>query len=232
MVEVFRDGERVATGRLESWLIREVFQYGGRGRGWFTICGADHLALQELDVRLPVVAEDRGGRRGLARWFNGRLDHGEDGARFALYPACPDCGGAIAWAEFGNDSGTRQCEACGSRFWDTRYSGRAKWRQWLIGDMNAVSVWWTVAGTAASTLFVWAVVWLLRDAGAAVSVLWAVGGTAASVLLLFGVGWLLGDRNRFGFLGFCMFVAFCISISGVLALVGGAMRWLYRLAGL
>jgi hypothetical protein len=31
-------------------------------------------------------------------------------------PACPDCGGSLAWAEAGLVPGARECSGCGSRF--------------------------------------------------------------------------------------------------------------------
>ena len=90
----------------------------------FRICCAPIEADDDNDVRLPILVDD-------------------SGEYVPEYPRCPDCGGALAWAEAGRAPGSRICVGtrhgrssdslqyhgdtpgdaggCGSTFVDTRY---------------------------------------------------------------------------------------------------------------
>lgn len=76
------------------------------GKEYVTVCGRELVATQKNDVRLPISP------------------------RPPEYPPCPDCGGKIirskevCYTLAGDERyyGSRECEACGSRFTDPRYS--------------------------------------------------------------------------------------------------------------
>ncbi|MDE0460308.1 MAG: hypothetical protein OXI15_23720 [Chromatiales bacterium] len=112
-------GRDLGTGYLVGWLKRERAHKQLEGRyesiPYFAIAGCWHRATDRDDVALAVV-------------------EGPDGRYLPSYPRCPDCGGAVKWAEaelkFGpfqwaeavQGPGSRECAGCGSRFIDTRYS--------------------------------------------------------------------------------------------------------------
>ena len=102
------------TGRLVGWLRRE--RAYSQDIAYFKIGDYWHRATDRDDVALAVV-------------------EGPDGRYLPSYPRCPDCGGAVEWAEafceFApvqsfdwpyHGPGSRECTGCGSRFSDTQYS--------------------------------------------------------------------------------------------------------------
>lgn len=111
-------GLNLGTGYVVGWLKRErayaqiPHQY--ETIAYFSIAGCWYRATDRDDVALAVV-------------------EGPDGRYLPSYPLCPDCGGAVKWAEaeheFGPSQwaeavqgpGSRECAGCGSRFVDTRY---------------------------------------------------------------------------------------------------------------
>ena len=103
-------------GRTESighHLHRER-TYTSGDKIWFEICGKDVPATRKLDVDLI--------------YHNRTVWHGGVGIPMHIddYPACPDCGGEIVWAEAGRVPGSRKCDACGSTFVDTAYGHAAE----------------------------------------------------------------------------------------------------------
>ena len=106
-------------GRLVGWLKRErayaKIPYRYETDPCFQIAHCMHSVTDRDDVALAIVEQ----------W---------DGRYLPSYPRCPDCGGAVEWAEAEREFGTyqsyevdrgpgsRQCAECGSRFIDTRYS--------------------------------------------------------------------------------------------------------------
>ena len=50
-----------------------------------------------------------------------RILHGSDNSGPRNCPACPDCGGNVAWAGAGRVPGSRECMMCDSRFADMRF---------------------------------------------------------------------------------------------------------------
>ena len=106
-------------GRLVGWLKREraysKIPYRYETIPYFFIAGYWHEVTDCDDVALAIVE----------RW---------DGRYLPSYPRCPDCGGAVKWAEAGPEfdlpvpwaeadqgPGSRKCTECESRFVDTRY---------------------------------------------------------------------------------------------------------------
>ena len=100
-----------------GWLNRE-FTLVGDDEFVFTVRGRNIAATSENDVCLPIY---------------------EISTEQFEYPACPDCGGKIVWAEAGGVPGTRRCigiegqrnpagrgtrdaAGCGSRYADSRYA--------------------------------------------------------------------------------------------------------------
>ena len=106
-------------GRLVGWLKRERAYAKIAHRydtiPYFSIAGYWHEVTDCDDVALAIVE----------RW---------DGRYLPSYPRCPDCGGAVKWAEARPEfdlpvqwaeadqgPGSRKCTECESRFVDTRY---------------------------------------------------------------------------------------------------------------
>ena len=85
-----------------------------RDKVWFEICGEDVPADRKLDVDLV--------------YHNRTIWHGGIGLPMQVedYPACPDCGGEIVWAEAGDVPGSRECDTCGSRYVDTAFGHAAE----------------------------------------------------------------------------------------------------------
>ena len=67
-------------------------------------------ADQTDDVELPIPSSPDDGV-----YYN-PVNYGDEG-----YPACPDCGGDLVWAEAGRVPGSRECGSCGSQFADMRW---------------------------------------------------------------------------------------------------------------
>ena len=134
-------GARIGTLRRERYYSQE----GREDVAYFEIRGESRRAVAADDVDIPIVEDvpaeitDEHGYR-----------YRPSGRFLPSYPACPDCGGRVEWAEAGGVPGSRRCAGtpepdgyaagsaasppevtwdpeagCGSRFVDTRY-GLAK----------------------------------------------------------------------------------------------------------
>lgn len=76
---------------------------------FFVIRGEYVDADPSEDVELPIPSAPGG------EYYN-PVNAGDAG-----YPACPDCGGDLVWAEAGRVPGSRDCISCGSQFADMRW---------------------------------------------------------------------------------------------------------------
>ena len=117
------------TKQSTSSLRREYTMHSGCERK-YVIGGHWIDATPDLDTLDLMIRTDA--------WDAARGRPGEE-----HYPACPDCGGQIVWAEAGRVPGSRQCSSCGSTFADTRYS--CAWIDW---DCQTMPVPWIIGAEA------------------------------------------------------------------------------------